>query len=138
MEPRKSALIREVSVKWFYYITEIARFYFVSEQVHLLVVIVYINVMYEPLHMPQVCIVVIAGFSAVLAQFVGVDHFRAVGWYNFVLGVLMIVLQFLAFHGESDWKVTYGKEIKEQFKSGLKFFNTTTLSTFLVSSPIFC
>ncbi len=45
----------------------------------------------------------------------------------------MILLQFLAFHGESDWKMTYGKEIKAHFSSGMKFFNSTTLSRLLVS-----
>lgn len=74
-----------------------------------------------------------AGFSAILAEFRGVDHFRAVGWYNFSLGVLAILLLFISFHGESNWKRTYGKEIKIRLRSGIKFFNSTTFSTLFVS-----
>jgi len=43
-----------------------------------------------------------AGVAAILAQF-PIDHFRSIGWYNVILGVLYILLQFVMFHGESKW-----------------------------------
>lgn len=73
---------------------------------------------------------ILTGFSALLAQFTAVDHFRAIGWCNFALAVLTIVLLFVTFHGESDWRFIYGQQIKHHLKSGV---NATTCSTLLVS-----
>ena len=40
-----------------------------------------------------------AGVAAILAQF-PIDHFRSMGWYNVILGVLYVLLLFAMFHGE--------------------------------------
>ena len=42
-----------------------------------------------------------AGVAAILVQF-PIDHFRSIGWYNVILGVLYIFLLFTMFHGESN------------------------------------
>lgn len=76
------------------------------------------------------------GFSAVLALFMDVDHYRAVGWFNFGLGVLAILLLFLTFHGESRWEGTSREKMARQWKSGSKCINRTNLSTLFVSSII--
>jgi len=44
--------------------------------------------------------VLTAGVTAILVQF-PIDHFRSIGWYNVILGVLYIFLQFAMFRGES-------------------------------------
>ena len=44
--------------------------------------------------------VLTAGVAAILVQF-PIDHFRSIGWYNVILGVLYILLQLAVFRGES-------------------------------------
>ena len=44
-------------------------------------------------------IVLSTGFPIILANF-DVDHFRTVGWFNVAVGVALIVLGVVMFHGE--------------------------------------
>ena len=41
------------------------------------------------------------GIAAVFAQF-AIDQFRSIAWYNVALGVALIILLFVIFHGESN------------------------------------
>ena len=41
------------------------------------------------------------GVAAVFAQF-KIDQFRSIAWYNVALGVALIILLFVIFHGESN------------------------------------
>ena len=77
----------------------------------------------------------VAGFSVVMAQFIDIDHFRAVGWFNFAIGVLTIVVQFLTFHGESDWTnlTIYTNPLRSHWNSGQKCVKSINRTTFLVS-----
>lgn len=41
------------------------------------------------------------GIAAVFAQF-AIDQFRSIAWYNVAIGVALIILQLIIFHGESN------------------------------------
>ncbi len=55
----------------------------------------------------QLCIMyctlsVHVGAAVIFAQFQYVNQFRAVGWYNAALGMVLILLLFIMFRGESS------------------------------------
>jgi len=78
-----------------------------------------------------------AGVAAILVQF-PIDHFRSIGWYNVILGVLYVLLQFALFHGESRWHCgnvlqKCGCKLTEKSNWKKTMATTSNVVTFLIS-----
>ena len=83
--------------------------------------------------------ILLAGVSALVAQFSTVDQFRWVGWFNMALGIVSLVLLATLFHGE--WKspcMTKAKNEKvltdpDHKKRCMEFFTKASTLKIIVS-----
>ncbi len=64
-----------------------------------------------------------AGAAVIFAQF-PIDQFRAIAWYNVVMGTVLLLLQLVLFRGEADchvWsRVKNSCHCLEEIRSGVK------------------
>lgn len=85
-------------------------------------------------------IVLPTGFPILLANF-DVHHFRVVGWFNAAVGVTLILLEVMMFHGE--YKCSHSatltlkliiSHVNDAQKRGREFFLESFVSTTQVNS----
>ena len=76
---------------------------------------------------------VCAGFAVIVAQFESVDQFRAIGWFNFAYGVVVLCVLVILFRGEmsfkTDRRLSYCQAKKQN--SSCRLQNMSLLSLFI-------
>ena len=75
---------------------------------------------------------VCAGFAVIVAQFESVDQFRAMGWFNFAYGVVVLCVLVILFRGEMSFKtdrLSYCQVKKKN--SSCRMQNMSLLSLFI-------
>ena len=75
---------------------------------------------------------VCAGFAVIVAQFESVDQFRAMGWFNFAYGVVVLCVLVILFQGEMSFKtdrLSYCQVKKKN--SSCRMQNMSLLSLFI-------